>query len=122
MVCLCAFVFDMIRCSNVFNFLYVFTFFHSANKHCHLAMHVFGLMTQATTLHELDDIVRSTTVVFSSSCSGQEVEKHFQNLQKILTRAGPPEIDDNRIEEENFVVGNKFSKWCIAFCCVAQNV
>ena len=77
-------------------------------------------MTQATTLHELDDIVRSTTVVFSSSCSGQEVEKHFQNLQQILTRA--PEIDDNRIEEENFVVGNKFSKWRIAFRCVTQNV
>lgn len=85
-------------------------------------MHVFGLMTQATTLHELDDIVRSTTVVFSSLCSGQEVEKHFQNLQQILTRAGPPEIDENTIEEENYVVGDKFSKWRIVFCCVTQNV
>ena len=76
-------------------------------KHYHLAMHVFGLMAQATTLNELDDIVRSTTVVFSSSCSGQEVEKHFHNLQ-TLTRAGPPEIDERGTEEENFVVGNQF--------------
>ncbi|KAK0132619.1 hypothetical protein N1851_032487 [Merluccius polli] len=74
-----------------------------ASKHYHLAMHVFGLMTQATTLHELDDIVCSTNVVFSSSCSGEQVDKHFHNLQILLTRAGPPAIDDRRIEEENFV-------------------
>ena len=99
-----------------------FLFFHSASKHYHLAMHIFGLMTQATTLHELDDIVCSTNVVFSSSCSGEQVDKHFHNLQILLTRAGPPAIDDRRIEEENFVVGNQLYKWRIAFHSVNQHV
>ena len=97
-------------------------FFHSAYKHYHLAIHIFGLMTQATMLHKIDDTIHSTTVVFSSSCSGQKVEKHFHNLHRLLTRVGPPEIDERRIEEENIVVGNHFYKWRIAFCSVTQNL
>lgn len=53
-----------------------------APRHYHLAMHVLGLMTQATTLNDLDELVISAAVVFSSSHSESNVEKHFQNLQK----------------------------------------
>lgn len=52
-------------------------------------MHVFGLMTQASTMRELDEIIISATMVFSSSQSGGKVEKHFENLQLLLTKAGP---------------------------------
>lgn len=69
-------------------------------------MHVFGLMTQATTLKQLDELVVSATVVLSSPCSGDNVEKHFQNLQALLTAAVQPVIDDSGIAEEDFVVGN----------------
>ena len=41
-------------------------------------MHVFGLMTRASTLKELDEVVISANMVFSSSHSGQNVEKHFK--------------------------------------------
>ncbi|KAI4796704.1 hypothetical protein KUCAC02_026813, partial [Chaenocephalus aceratus] len=44
-----------------------------AAKHSHLAMHVFGLMTQATTMSELDEVVTSAVVVFSSSHSDRHV-------------------------------------------------
>lgn len=58
----------------------------SAKDHYHLAMHVSGLLTTASSLQELDDMVRSAAVVFSSPCSGTNVEKHFNNIQSLLTR------------------------------------
>lgn len=70
-------------------------------------MHVFGLLTQATTLKQLD-VLGSATVVFSSPRSGENVEKHFQNIQTLLTAASQPVIDESCIAEEDFVVGNLF--------------
>lgn len=66
-------------------------------------MRVFGPMTQATTLKQLDELGVGATVVLGSPCSGDNVEKHFQNL---LTAAAQPVIDDSGIAEEDFVVGN----------------
>ncbi|XP_032365949.1 uncharacterized protein LOC116684162 [Etheostoma spectabile] len=73
-----------------------------ASRHYHLAMHVFGRMTQATTLEEMDEVLLSATMVFSSSHSGTNVEKHFQNLQKMLTEKGQCGIDDTAIVEQDF--------------------
>ncbi len=47
-------------------------------------MHLFGLLTRAATLMEMDDIITSMTVLFSSPQSGENVEKHFQNLQNSI--------------------------------------
>lgn len=69
-------------------------------------MHVFGLLTQATTLKQLDEVLGSATVVFSSPRSGENVERHFQNIQTLLTAASQPVIDESCIAEEDFVVGN----------------
>lgn len=71
-------------------------------------MHVFGLLTQATTLKQLDEVLGSATVVFSSPRSGENVERHFQNIQTLLTAASQPVIDESCIAEEDFVVGNLF--------------
>lgn len=62
-------------------------------------------MTQATTLKQLDEVVVSATVVLSSPSSGENVEKHFQNLQTLLTSTEQPVINDSNITEEDFVVG-----------------
>ena len=43
---------------------------------------------------QLDEVVVSATVLFSSPRSGENVEKHFQNLQTLLTAATQPAIDD----------------------------
>lgn len=51
-------------------------------------MHIFGLLTTASTLEDLDDVVQSAAVVFSSPCSGANVEKHFNNLQSWLQNKG----------------------------------
>lgn len=51
-------------------------------------MHVFGLMTTASTLQELDKVVESATVVFSSICSDDNAEKHFKNIQLLLRKIG----------------------------------
>lgn len=51
------------------------------------------------------DVV-SATVPLSSPCSGENVEKHFLNLQTLLTAAVQPVIDESGIAEEDFVVGN----------------
>ncbi|KAJ4918228.1 hypothetical protein JOQ06_010007 [Pogonophryne albipinna] len=74
-----------------------------AAKHYRLCMHVFGLMTQATTLKELDQVVVSATVLLASPCSGENVEKHFKDLQTLLTAVAQPVIDDSGIAEEDFV-------------------
>ena len=66
-------------------------------------MHVIGRMTQARTMHELDDVFISAAVVFSSPCSAVNVEKHFQNLQVHLQGIDQA-IDEAKIEEEEFGV------------------
>ncbi|KAF3832177.1 hypothetical protein F7725_025842 [Dissostichus mawsoni] len=72
----------------------------SAAKNYHLAMHVFGLMTQATTMSELDEVVTSAVVVFSSSHSDRNVGKHFENLQGLLTNSAQSNLDDSTIVED----------------------
>lgn len=57
---------------------------HSAGKQYLICMHVFGLMTQATTLKQLDEVVVSATVVLSTPSSGE---------------------NDSNITEKDFVVG-----------------
>ncbi|KAK1902031.1 Autophagy-related protein 2 [Dissostichus eleginoides] len=71
-----------------------------AAKHYHLAMHVFGLMTQAITMSELDEVVTSAVVVFSSSHSDRNVGKHFENLQGLLTNSAQSNLDDSTIVED----------------------
>lgn len=67
----------------------------SAPKNYHLAMHIFGLFTTASTLEELDDMVQSAAVVFSSPCSAANVEKHLDNIQTWLQRT-KTELDDTK--------------------------
>ncbi|KAJ4930319.1 hypothetical protein JOQ06_019323 [Pogonophryne albipinna] len=74
-----------------------------AAKHYHLAMHVSGLMTQATTMSELDEVVTSAVVVFSSSHSDRNVGKHFKNLQRLLTNSAQSDLDDSSIVEQDCV-------------------
>ena len=83
---------------------------HSAGKHYILAMHVFGLMTQATTLKQFDEVVVSATVLFSSPCSGENVDRHFQNIQVLLTAAPQPVADESAITAEDFEVCNPLEK------------
>lgn len=71
-------------------------------------MHTFGLMTRMTTLQELDEAVVSAAVLFGSAHSGRSVEKHFQNIQALLTATKQPDMDDNAVTEEDFVVNIYF--------------
>ncbi|XP_016405730.1 uncharacterized protein LOC107738494 isoform X1 [Sinocyclocheilus rhinocerous] len=90
-----------------------------ATNHYHLAMHVFGALTTASTLKELDDMVQSATVVFSSPSCGASVEKHFKNLQSWLQKKGTPldETTESRGDAEDLkdITGsNRFAKRCNA--------
>ncbi|XP_034054814.1 uncharacterized protein LOC117534693 [Gymnodraco acuticeps] len=69
-----------------------------APKNYHLAMHVFGLLTTVSSLEDLEDMVQSTAVVFSSPSSGANVSKHFNNLQSWLLKKGL-QLDDTVISE-----------------------
>lgn len=77
--------------------------FCSASRHYKLAMHVFGLMTSATTLRELDEVVLSAAVVFSSEDSGPNLEKHFHSLQEKLCTMGT-HLKEEQIVPEDFLV------------------
>jgi len=77
---------------------------HSAGKHYLLCMHLLGLMTQATTLEQLDEVVVSAAVVLSSPSSGDNVEKHFHNLQTLLTSSAELVMKDSNITDEDFDV------------------
>ena len=66
-------------------------------------MHIFGLMTQVSTLKQLDEVVISANMVFSSSHSAANVEKHFRNLQVLLTKGGPC-AEDTLITNQNYEV------------------
>ncbi|XP_049333302.1 uncharacterized protein LOC125801146 isoform X2 [Astyanax mexicanus] len=88
-----------------------------APNHYHLSMHVFGLFTTASSLRELDDMVESAAVVFSSPYSGPSVEKHFNNLQCWLQNKGF-HLDETavyhnqkRAEDTQFIKGsNNFGR------------
>lgn len=58
-----------------------------------LPMHVFGLLTTAKALKDLDEMVESAAVVFSSPSSGENVEKHFNDLQSKLKKIGDHQGD-----------------------------
>ncbi len=73
-----------------------------------MCMHLIGLMTQATTLQQLDEVVVSASVVLSSPSSGENVEKHFHNLQKELTSTAQPVIKDSDVIDEDFEVSYPF--------------
>lgn len=69
-----------------------------------MAMHIFGLLTSASSLPELDEMIVSCTVLFSSPCSSENVEKHFNNLQTMLTAFGASFVDDHCIVAEDLEV------------------
>lgn len=63
-------------------------------------MHVFGLLTSATTLAEMEDILISMAIVFSSPKSGENVEKHFLNLQYKMLNMGISENITEQTDED----------------------
>lgn len=69
-------------------------------------MHIFGLFKTAQSLNELDDMVQSAAVLFSSPSSGENVHRHFQNLQSKLLTIGqlPDETNKKTIEAEDMKV------------------
>lgn len=82
----------------------------SAPKNYKLAMHIFGLLTTASSLAEFDEMLLSCTVIFSSPCSSKNVEKHFNNIQTLLTSIGESAVDDNSIVPEDLEVHSKHIK------------
>lgn len=70
-------------------------------------MHVFGLLTSASSIAELDEMLLSCTVIFSSPCSSDNVEKHFNNIQTMLTNIGDSTVDDSSIVPEDLEVPTK---------------
>ncbi|KAK7127267.1 hypothetical protein R3I94_018454 [Phoxinus phoxinus] len=72
-----------------------------APKNYKLAMHVFGLLTTASSIVEFDEMLLSSTVIFSSPCSSENVEKHFNNIQTLLTTIGESVVDDSSIVPED---------------------
>ncbi|KAL7825305.1 hypothetical protein AOLI_G00325120 [Acnodon oligacanthus] len=74
-------------------------------------MHAFGLLTSASTLAELDQMLLSCTVLFSSPCSSENVEKHFRNLQTMLTAFGASPVNDSSIVAEDFEHRIQTEKW-----------
>ena len=59
-------------------------------------MHVLGLLTTASTLKDLDDVVESAAVVFGSQWSWKNVEKHFRNLQSWLQKKGTQSAEPSK--------------------------
>ncbi|KAF4116672.1 hypothetical protein G5714_004161 [Onychostoma macrolepis] len=72
---------------------------HAPNNY-KLAMHVLGLLTTASSLVEFDEMLTSCTVVFSSPCSSENVEKHFNNIQTLLTTIGESAVDDRTLRRD----------------------
>lgn len=48
----------------------------------------FWSVDTASTLGDLDDMIRTATVVFASRSTGANVERHFSNLQTWLQKKG----------------------------------
>jgi hypothetical protein len=66
-------------------------------------MHIFGLLASCASLPEMDDIIDSAIVLFSSPCMGPNVNKHFNNLQQHMLKKGTFDID-KQITEEDYKV------------------
>lgn len=60
------------------------------------AMHIFGLLTLASSINEFDEVLFSCTVIFSSPCSSDNVLKNVQDIQNKLTTIGDLDLDDSR--------------------------
>lgn len=76
-------------------------------------MHVFGLLTTASSSVEFDEMLLSCTVVFSSPCSSENVEKHFNNIQTLLTNIGESAADHSNIVSEDLEVHSKNIKYVL---------
>lgn len=76
-------------------------------------MHVFGLLTTASSIVEFDEMLLSCTVVFSSPCSSENIEKHFNNIQTLLTNIGESAADDSNIVSEDLEVHSKNIKYVL---------
>ncbi|KAK7877304.1 hypothetical protein WMY93_031996, partial [Mugilogobius chulae] len=59
-----------------------------APKHYHLCMHIVGALSQKNDLRSIDELIISSAVVFCSQCTGENVDKHFNNINKILSQMG----------------------------------
>lgn len=70
----------------------MYIYYSVPEKHYRLAMYIFGLMTQTTTMAELEKIVESCAVLFASPKRGENVDKHFNTLQQRLTHM--PKIEE----------------------------
>lgn len=65
-------------------------------------MHVVGLLSTATSIQQLHEMVQSAAVVFSSVSSDVKVETHFKNLQTMLLQIGDLKqetVDDDVMDE-----------------------
>lgn len=76
-------------------------------------MHVFGLLTTASSSVEFDEMLLCCTVVFSSPCSSENIEKHFNNIQTLLTNIGESAADDSNIVSEDLEVHSKNIKYVL---------
>lgn len=74
---------------------------YSVPKLYRLAMHIFGLLASCASLPEMDNIIVSATVQFSSPCSGKNVDKHFHNLQQLMLTKGTFNMEKQKIIEED---------------------
>lgn len=81
-------------------------FSRSAPKYYKLAMHVFGLLTSATSISEFDGILLSCTVIFSSPGSFENVLRCFDNIQMMLTKTDDSAVDDSNIAPDDLEVHN----------------
>nr|XP_055052042.1 uncharacterized protein LOC129437773 isoform X2 [Misgurnus anguillicaudatus] len=57
--------------------------------------------TTANSIVEFDEMLLSCSVIFSSPCSSENVKKHFNNLQAMLTTIGESAVDDSSIVPED---------------------
>lgn len=73
-------------------------------------MHVFGLLTTASPIVEFDEMLLGCTVIFSSPCSSEDVEKHFNNIQTLLTTIGESAVDYSSVAPEDLEVHSKHEK------------
>ena len=79
-------------------------FIFSVPNHYKLAMHIFGLLACSTTLKEMDEVILSATVLFCSPCTGDNVSKHYSNLQVLMQQMGTFEVEEEKIVAEDYKV------------------
>lgn len=76
--------------------------FCSTPRHYKLAMHVFGRLACSTTLKDMEEIIASATVVFSSPCNGNNFAKHYQHLLELIKQSTA--MDDTNVHGEDYKV------------------